>query len=125
MLIAVVIGLCAVAAMLLLAASIIIALPKCDYTAGAKAALSREARFSRVRVESGYMGFAQIIIIEGVTKTEADKWDARNAVWHYHVEHPACRPEGINEPRLERGISGSTGGCSKSTPTADRQSILG
>src|SRR3990170_4514080 len=67
----------------------------CDYTAGAKLALSQEARFANVTVDSGYYGFPSIIILGGSVKTERDKWDARGAVWTYHLKHPRCEPKGI------------------------------
>ena len=65
----------------------------CDYLAAARGVLAKEARFANVTVSAPYP-WPNVLLLEGHTRTEADKWDARDAIWKWTSDGD-CRPKGI------------------------------
>ena len=67
---------------------------QCDYTGTARQALNEDPRFARVEVTAPY-SWPDVLLLKGSTRTERDKWDARNAIWSWTGKSGRCQPKGI------------------------------
>ena len=67
---------------------------RCDYVDAARQALAMDQRFAKVTISAPYP-WPDVLLLNGHTRTEIDKWDARDAIWKWTSKEGGCRPKGI------------------------------
>ena len=85
---------CVVALVVVVALFVLAAWGGCDYLEVARQVLKEDSRFAKVVVSAPYP-WPDVLLLNGLTRTEIDKWDSRDEIWKWTSKSGQCQPKGI------------------------------